>query len=49
MLANPSFAGATNAVAPGALVTTTMGEYAPRGAYCEKATFERGGFAACGL
>jgi hypothetical protein len=49
MLASPSFAEAANSVAPGALATSTMGEYAPRGAYCAKATFEQGGAAACGL
>jgi hypothetical protein len=49
MLADPSFAEATNAVAPGALVTTSMGDYAPRGAYCDTSTVEQGGYAACGL
>ena len=49
MLASPSFAEATNAVAPGALVTPTMGAYAPRAVYCAKATFEQGGANACGL
>jgi hypothetical protein len=49
MLADPAFQQAAVHLAPGALATTSMGEYAPRAVYCDKTTFARGGFAACGL
>ncbi len=47
MLARPDFAESAIRLAPGALATSTMGIYAPRGAYCSVATFARGGPAAC--
>jgi hypothetical protein len=49
MLASPTFAEAATKLAPGALATSTMGPYAPVGAYCTRATFEEGGATACGL
>lgn len=47
MLANPDFVESAIRLAPGALATSTMGRYAPRGTYCPVATFEQGGLAAC--
>ncbi len=49
MLPNADFPEAANNVEPGSLAAPVMGDYAPRGAYCDVATFERGGAAACGL
>jgi hypothetical protein len=49
MLPNPTFPEAANNVEPGALAAPAMGDYAPTGAYCDVATFERGGASACGL
>jgi hypothetical protein len=49
MLANPDFPEAATNLAPGTLASPTMGDYAPKGVYCAKATFEQGGAAACGL
>lgn len=49
MLPNPSFAEAATRVAPGARASDVMKDFAPRGAYCAKSTFEQGGSAACGL
>lgn len=49
MVANPSFAEAATNVAPGEVATGVMKDFAPRGVYCDKTTFEQGGFAACGL
>lgn len=49
MLADPDFPEAATNLAPGTLASPTMGDYAPKGAYCTKATFEQGGAAACGL
>jgi hypothetical protein len=48
MLASSDFPESAINVAPGALASTTMGAYAPRGSYCDKAVFEQGGAAACG-
>jgi hypothetical protein len=42
MLASPAFPESAVNVEPGALATTSMGDYAPRGVYCAKETFERG-------
>ncbi len=36
-------------VKPGALATSTMGSYAPRGVYCSAATFTQRGLAGCGV
>jgi hypothetical protein len=49
MLASPDFAESATRLERGALATSTMGDYAPVGAYCAKATFEQGGAPACGL
>jgi hypothetical protein len=49
MLSDPSFANAATRVEPGRLASDVMGDFTPRGAYCDKVTFEEGGFAACGL
>jgi hypothetical protein len=49
MLPNPSFAEAATRVRPGELAANVMKDFAPRGAYCAKTTFEQGGAAACGL
>lgn len=49
MLAATDFPESAVNVSPGALASSTMGAYAPRGAYCDKAVFEQGGAAACGL
>lgn len=49
MLAADNFAEAATNLEPGTLATARMGEYAPVGAYCDKATFEQGGWQACGL
>jgi hypothetical protein len=48
MLANPDFAESAIRLPPGATASSTMGAYAPRGAYCSSITFARGGHAACG-
>ncbi len=47
MLANPDFSQSAIKLAPGALATSTMGQYAPRGTYCPVATFAQGGVTAC--
>ncbi len=49
MLASPSFPESATNLQPGALATSTMGAYAPRGTYCPKATFEAGGTGAGGV
>jgi len=49
MLAAPGFGGAAIGLPPGAPVVPGMGEWAPRGVYCERAVFESGGATACGL
>lgn len=49
MLADPGFPEAASNLAPGTLASPAMGDYAPKGAYCDKVTFEQGGAAACGL
>ena len=47
MLASPDFVESAINLAPGALATSTMGAYAPRGTYCSVDAFTRGGLAAC--
>lgn len=47
MLADPDFAESAINVAPATLATSTMGDYAPIGAYCERSAFEAGGAEAC--
>ena len=42
MLASPSFPESAVNLEPGALATTSMGPYAPRGAYCTTSEFEAG-------
>lgn len=49
MLASPSFPESATNLKPGSLASSTMGAYAPKAVYCDKATFEQGGAAACGL
>jgi hypothetical protein len=49
MLASSSFAQSATHVEPGTLAADVMGDFAPHGMYCEKAAFEQGGAAACGL
>jgi hypothetical protein len=47
MLASPDFDESAINLEPGALATTTMGAYAPEGAYCTVADFESGGADGC--
>ena len=47
MLAAPTFAEAAARVAPGHLASSTMGRYAPVGAYCTKHAFDTLGAVAC--
>ncbi len=47
MLASPEFPQSAIDLAPGSWATSTMGPYAPRGAYCQAATFEADGPQAC--
>lgn len=47
MLASPDFAESAINVPPGSLAATTMGDYAPRGTYCDRSAFEQGGASAC--
>ena len=49
MLASPSFPESATNLKPGSLASSTMGKYAPKAVYCDKATFEQGGASACGL
>ena len=49
MLASPSFPESATNLKPGSLASSTMGTYAPKAVYCDKATFEQGGASACGL
>ncbi|MFN8038333.1 MAG: hypothetical protein U0Q07_03885 [Acidimicrobiales bacterium] len=49
MLASPSFPESATNLKPGSLASSTMGAYAPKAVYCDKATFEQGGASACGL
>ena len=46
MMASSSFTQVTNSLESGALAASTMGDYAPRGVYCEKATYEQRGLPA---
>src|SRR4029079_715724 len=43
MLASPTFPESAINLQPGTLATTTMGDYAPKGAYCTKVAFEARG------
>lgn len=47
MLPSADFAGAIQRVPYGTHARAVMGDYYPRSAYCDRATFESGGFAAC--
>jgi hypothetical protein len=47
MLADPGFDESAINVEPGTLASTTMGDYAPVGTYCESSAFASGGAAAC--
>lgn len=47
MLASPDFDESAINLDPGALANTTMGAYAPEGAYCSVADFESGGAEGC--
>ena len=49
MLPDPEFAETVSNVAPGQLASEVMGDYTPVAVTCNVATFEAGGFAACGL
>lgn len=49
LLASSTFPESAANLPRGALASSTMGAYAPRGAYCSRSTFQAGGAAACGL
>ena len=47
MLAAPTFAESAIKVAPGALASSSMGAYTPKGTYCTAKLFAERGPAAC--